>query len=57
LIGAIPAAGGFSLVAAQLEPMILGAILGGLMAWRRRRPARPRSVEPRVPEDGGSVLD
>jgi hypothetical protein len=32
LIGAIAAAGGFALVAAQVGPMILGAILGGLMA-------------------------
>ena len=32
LIGAVAAAGGFVLVAAQVGPMILGAILGGLMA-------------------------
>ena len=32
LIGAIAAAGGFVLVAAQVGPMLLGAILGGLMA-------------------------
>lgn len=32
LIGAIAAAGGFVLVAAEVGPMILGAILGGLMA-------------------------
>jgi hypothetical protein len=32
LIGTIAAAGGFALVAAQVGPMILGAILGGLMA-------------------------
>jgi hypothetical protein len=32
LIGAIAAAGGTALVAAQVGPMILGAILGGLMA-------------------------
>jgi hypothetical protein len=32
LIGAIAGAGGFVLVAAQVGPMILGAILGGLMA-------------------------
>ena len=32
LIGAIAAAGGAALVAAQVGPMILGAILGGLMA-------------------------
>jgi hypothetical protein len=32
LIGAVAAAGGFTLVAAQVGPMILGAILGGLMA-------------------------
>ena len=32
LIGAVAAAGGFVLVAAQVGPMILGAILGGLWA-------------------------
>jgi hypothetical protein len=32
LIGAVATAGGFVLVAAQVGPMILGAILGGLMA-------------------------
>ena len=32
LIGAVAAAGGFVLVAAQVGPMILGAILGGLMS-------------------------
>jgi hypothetical protein len=32
LIGAVAASGGFVLVAAQVGPMILGAILGGLMA-------------------------
>ena len=32
LIGAVAAAGGTVLVAAQVGPMILGAILGGLMA-------------------------
>jgi len=32
LIGAVAAAGGFVLVAAHVGPMILGAILGGLMA-------------------------
>ena len=32
LIGAVAAAGGFVLVAAQVGPMILGAILGGLLA-------------------------
>ena len=32
LIGAIAATGGFVLVAAQVGPMLLGAILGGLMA-------------------------
>jgi hypothetical protein len=32
VIGAIAAAGGFVLVAAEVGPMILGAILGGLMA-------------------------
>ena len=32
LIGAIAGAGGFTLVAAQVGPMLLGAILGGLMA-------------------------
>ena len=32
LIGAVAAAGGFALVAAQVGPMLLGAILGGLMA-------------------------
>ena len=32
LIGAVAAAGGFILVVAQVGPMILGAILGGLMA-------------------------
>ena len=32
LIGAVAAAGGAVLVAAQVGPMILGAILGGLMA-------------------------
>jgi hypothetical protein len=32
LIGAVAAAGGFVLVAAQVGPMILGAVLGGLMA-------------------------
>jgi hypothetical protein len=32
LIGVVAASGGFVLVAAQVGPMILGAILGGLMA-------------------------
>src|SRR5262245_54544654 len=32
LLGAVAASGGFVLVAAQVGPMILGAILGGLMA-------------------------
>jgi hypothetical protein len=32
LIGMVAASGGFVLVAAQVGPMILGAILGGLMA-------------------------
>ena len=32
LIGAIAGAGGFVLVAAQVGPLVLGAILGGLMA-------------------------
>jgi hypothetical protein len=32
LIGALAAAGGFVLVAVQVGPIILGAILGGLMA-------------------------
>ena len=32
LIGAVAAAGGFVLVAVQVGPMILGAILGGLMS-------------------------
>ena len=32
LIGAVAAAGGFVLVALQVGPMILGAILGGLMS-------------------------
>jgi hypothetical protein len=32
LIGAIAGAGGFVLVAAQVGPMLLGAILGGLWA-------------------------
>lgn len=32
LIGAVAGAGGFVLVAAQVGPMLLGAILGGLMA-------------------------
>jgi hypothetical protein len=32
LIGAVAASGGFVPVAAQVGPMILGAILGGLMA-------------------------
>jgi hypothetical protein len=32
LIGALAGAGGFVLVAAQVGPMILGAVLGGLMA-------------------------
>jgi len=31
LIGVVAASGGFVLVAAQVGPMILGAILGGLM--------------------------
>ena len=31
LIGAIAATGGFVLVAAEVGPMILGAVLGGLM--------------------------
>jgi hypothetical protein len=32
LIGAIAGAGGFILVAAQVGPLLLGAVLGGLMA-------------------------
>ena len=32
LIGAVAAAGGFVLVAAHVGPMILGAILGGLLS-------------------------
>ena len=32
LIGAVAGAGAFALVAAQVGPMILGAILGGLMS-------------------------
>jgi hypothetical protein len=32
LLGAVAASSGFVLVAAQVGPMILGAILGGLMA-------------------------
>jgi hypothetical protein len=32
LIGAIAGAGGFALVAAQVGPLLLGAILGGLWA-------------------------
>ena len=32
LIGMVAAAGGFVLVAAQVGPMLLGAILGGLMS-------------------------